>query len=86
MFCNTVGTGARLKADKACIAIQKNCIVTGQGGKAGLYCNTTQLAQDTASQRAALGLRYGAAGAQPAPTTQPLGPRYDRRGAREGAG
>ena len=25
------------------------------------------------------------AGAQPAPTTRPLGPRYDRRGAREGA-
>ena len=27
------------------------------------------------------GLRYGRAGAQPAPTTRPLGPRYDRRGA-----
>ena len=42
-----------------------------------LYCNTTQPAQDTASQRAAQCLQYGQAGAQPAPTTRPLGPRYD---------
>ena len=44
-----------------------------------------ETAQDMASQREALGLRYGWAGVQPAPTTRPLEPRYYRRGAWEGA-
>ena len=44
------------------------CIVTEAEGHEAGPCRET--AQDTASQRAALGLRYGRAGAQPAPTTR----------------